>query len=178
MIIKNMSKREKRIALVTVIFVTVMVLYGLIVDPVIKQWQILNDEIMSKTAALKHDITMLGSRKSIEANYSKFSKYVKSDKSEEETIADVLTYLENLSRSDSCLILNIKPIGTKDFGAYKELIVDLSADASVNQFMKFIYDIETSKNMILKIRHLSLTSKSGQTGALRGTFLISKVIIE
>jgi hypothetical protein len=86
--------------------------------------------------------------------------------------------LENLSRSDSCAIANIKPIGTKDFVTYKELLIDLSSEGTVSQFTKFLYDIENTKNMILKVRQFVLTSKAGQEGVLKGTFLISKIIIE
>ncbi|MDD5436229.1 MAG: hypothetical protein PHX20_01660 [Candidatus Omnitrophica bacterium] len=175
---KNMSKRERYIAIAAVSFVTVAILYNFIIDPVLHEWQSLNIETESKKAALKTDIAILSVRKTVEENYSKFSKYVRSGKSEEESVAEVLSYLEDLSRSDSCLISNIKPIGTKDYGTYKELLIDLTAEGGSNQFTKFLYDIETTKNMILKVRHFMLTSKAGQEGALRGTFLISKIIIE
>ena len=75
-------------------------------------------------------------------------------------------------------MINIKPIGTKDFGRYKELLIDLSSEGSLQQFTKFLYDVENAKNMILKVRHFVLTSKAGQEGALKGAFLISKIIIE
>ena len=178
MFIKNMSKRERYIALTAVSFVGIAILYSFIIDPIAREWQALNSEIESKAAGLKTDFAMLAARKSLEANYSKFAKYARSEKSEEEAVAEVLSYLENLSRNDSCAIANIKPIGTKDFGTYKELLIDLSSEGTVSQFTKFLYDIENTKNMILKIRQFVLTSKAGQEGVLKGTFLISKVIIE
>ena len=121
---------------------------------------------------------MLSAKSSLEANYSKFAKYVRSDKGEEEAAAELLTYLESLSRNDSCLVINIKPIGIKDLGAYKEVLIDLSSEGSLQQFTKFLYDVENAKNMILKVRHFVLTSKAGQEGALKGAFLISKIIVE
>ena len=178
MFIKNMSKRERYVAVATLSFVAIAIMYSFVFDPIAGQWQALNNEAVSKSAALRKDLGMLSARHALESSYSKFSKYVKSEKSEEEAAADALSYLEGLSRSDSCLIINIKPIGTKDFGSYKELLIDLSAEGSAIQFTKFLYDVENTKNAILKVRHFVLTSKSGQEGTLKGSFLISKIIIE
>lgn len=177
-ILKNMSKRESSIAYATVLIVIVSALYVLILEPIAREWQALNFEMRSKAATLKKDLAILAERKALESDYSKFSKYVKSEKNEEETAAEILSYLEDLSRSDSCLILNIKPVGIKDHGKYKEIMVDLSSEGSLSQFTKFLYDIENTKSAILKVRHFVLTSKAGQEGALRGSFIISKIIIE
>ena len=177
-LIKNMNKRERYIALTALLFIAAAIGYNFIVEPIARQWGTLNREISSKTVTLKRDLALLLVDKTLEENYSKFSRYVRSDKSEEEAVAEFLSYIENLSRNDSCLIVNMKPIGTRDTGAYKEILVDLSSEGSVSQFTKFLYDVENTKNMILKVKHFVLTSKAGQEGALRGTFLISKVIIE
>ena len=178
MFIKNMNKRERYIALAAVLVVAVTIIYNFVIDPVAKEWQSFNGEIEAKVSALTRDMSMLAARKTLESNYSAFSKYVRSGKSEEETTAEVLSYLEKLSRDDSCLILNIKPVSTKNLGAYKELLIDMSSEGSVSQFSKFLYDIENTQNMILKVRHFVLTSKAGQEGVLKGSFLISKIIIE
>lgn len=178
MLIKNLSKRERFIAVSAVSFVALAALYNFIIDPVISRWQDLNDRINSKTAMLRKDLSLLAAKKGIEANYAKFSRYIKSDKNQEESAAEALTFLEDLSRSDSCTVLNIKPIGVKDYGSYKEILIDLSSDGGVGQFTKFLYDVETSKNMLLKIRRFSLSSKAGQESALKGTFLIAKIVSE
>jgi len=176
--IKNMSKRERYIALAAFLCVFLTAFYNFFLDPVLREWQALNSEIAIKTSALTNDLKMISERKSIEANYSKFEKYIKSGQGgEEESSAEVLSYLENLSRADSCLILNIKPLGTKDAGAYKEILIDLSSEGSISQFTKFLYDIENTKDMILKIRHFVLTSKAGQEGSLKGSLLVSKIIV-
>ncbi|MFA6321271.1 MAG: hypothetical protein WCY36_05375 [Candidatus Omnitrophota bacterium] len=178
MLIKNMNKREQTIAIITISFVLVAMLYSFVLEPVFRGWRALNNQMKSKALVLKKDLAMLSSRKILEAKYEKFSKYVISDKSEEEAISEVLSYLENLSRTDSCILQNIKPVGTKDYGTYKELLIELTSEGSIKQFTKFLYDIENTKNMILKVRHFVLTSKAGQDGALKGSFLISKVILE
>jgi Tfp pilus assembly protein PilO len=102
---------------------------------------------------------------------------VKSAKSEEESTAEIMTYIEDVSRKDSCLVVSIKPVGAKNLGSYKEILIDVNAEGSMDQFSKFLYDIENSADMILEVKRFTLNSKSS-AGTLKGTFLISKIIIE
>jgi type II secretory pathway component PulM len=59
MFIKNMSKRERYIALAAVSFVGLAILYSFILDPIAHEWQSLNSEMESKAAGLKTDFAML-----------------------------------------------------------------------------------------------------------------------
>lgn len=178
MFIKKLSKRERYAALAAFLFVFTVIVYNFAVDPIARQWQALNNEIMAKTAMLKKDLGVLASRKALEAEYVRFSKYLKQENNEEETIAEVLACVEKISRENSCQVINVKPMGTRDFGAYKEIMIDVNAEADARQFSKFFYDIENADSMILKVRRFTLTSKAGQPGILKGTFLISKVVVE
>lgn len=178
MFMKNLSKRERNAAFTTVAILAIALFYNFIVDPIAREWQSLNFQISSKTETLKKDLKLLSMEKELDRNYSKFSKYIRSAGSQDEEVADLLAYLESVSRSDSCLITNIKPIGAKEYAAYKEVLIDISAEADASRFLKFLYDIENSKNMILKVRRLTLTSTMGQANALRGSFVIGKIIVE
>jgi len=177
-ILKNLSPRERNAALATAAVLAVAIAYNLVIDPIVREWQSLNFQISSKTKTLKKDLIILSMEEELDRNYSKFSKYIRSARSQDEEVADLLAYLESVSRNDSCLITNIKPVGAKEYAAYKEVLIDISAEADASRFLKFLYDIENSKNMILKVRRLTLTSMMGQANALRGSFIISKTIIE
>lgn len=176
--IKNLTKREKYTAFATFAIAIIALIYSFIIEPVSKRWRFFNSEIRSKTRTLERDLKIMANSKAIESDYAKFSKYVKIAKSEEETIADILAYIENVSRNNSCFIINIKPAGTKSLGSHKELLIDLTAEANMAQFSKFLYDIENSKDMLLRVKRFNISSKYNQTGILKGTFLISKILIE
>ncbi|MFA5146424.1 MAG: hypothetical protein WC515_03475 [Candidatus Omnitrophota bacterium] len=178
MVLKNLSKRERYIAFGTVALAASAAIYALIVEPVTQRWGRLNAEAMSRSAALKKDSKLISSYKTIEADYARISKFAKARKGGEEGLADMLTYIENISRNDSCAIVNIKPMGTKDFGDHKEVLIDVTAEADLTKFSRFLYDIENDKDMILRVKHFTISSRSTQEGSLRGTFLISKLLIE
>lgn len=98
MFIKNMSNREKYIALATILFIALAVIYAFIIEPISKESQALNNEMKVKSASLKRDINILSAKSFLEANYSKFAKYVKSDKNEEDGRGPVVVFREPVQK--------------------------------------------------------------------------------
>ena len=178
MLIENLTKRERYIALAAISIALTALIYNFVIEPIAKRWIHLNDEIESRISIFRKDSKLLSMYKTLEADYTKFSKYAKSTKREEEELAAILTEIETISRNNSCLIASIKPLGTRKLPSYKEILIDATIEADIKQFSKFLYDIETSKNMILKVRRFTISSKSGQMDTLRGTFLISKILVD
>lgn len=177
MLLKNLSKRERYIALATLSFLALAIVYNFILEPAVSRWRGLDDEMRSRLAVLKKDATIAANYTPIAAEYEKTVKQIKTGKSVEEETTDVLTQIETVSRSNSCLIVNIKPVGTKNLGSHRELLVEIAAEADIDRFSKFLYDIESSKGMMLKVRRATLSAKTGQPGTLRGNFIIGKILL-
>jgi len=177
-IIRKLSKRERNVAAVTAVIIGAAVFYNMIIEPVAGNWHRLDKELKVKMNSLKKDMAMLPSCKAIESDYAKFSVYTRAKKNEEEDVSDMLAAIEALSRQDSCLIVNIKPSGVKKSGACKEIMVDLNVEASLAQLSKFLYDIETQKNMVLKVHRFTINSTQDPQNSLKGSFLISRIVIE
>ena len=178
MFIKNLSKREKRIAVVTLVVVVVTFAYGFIIEPISKRWFELEREITQKTQILEKDSRILSMRKKIASDYASYAAYAKSTKKEEEEMAQILTEIESISRRSSCHIVNVNPQGVKNIGPYKEALVDVTTESDISQFANFLYSVEASKDMILKVKRFTLSSKSSQEGILRGSLLIAKVLLD
>jgi hypothetical protein len=178
MLIKNLTKREKYIAAATIIVAAAAILYVFILEPISGRWSGLDKGIASKRAELEKDSRVLLMEKKLQTEYAGVSKYLKGARSEDEAVADAMSYVENTSRNDSCLIASIKPIGVKKSGSYKEILIDVTAEATMAQFSKFLYDIETPKEMILTVKRFVITPKSGQPNVLKGSFLISRLSVD
>ncbi len=56
-------------------------------------------------------------------------------------------------------------------------MIDVSAEAAIEQFSKFLYDIENPRDNLINVKRFTISAKSGQTGALKGTFIISKALL-
>ena len=177
MLINNLSKREKIAVFGCVLLVGAAVFYNFGVEPFVGYWGVLHSEARAKKEAFRKDVRILASRHALQKTYLKYSKYLNSKKDEGEAIAEVLEYLETVSQKDSCFITNIKPAGIKDLGTHKEILIDISSEASVHSFLNFLYHVENASDMLLKVKRFTLSAKSGQPGTLKGSFLIGKVSI-
>ena len=178
MFINNFSGRERRLAIATLSVVLAAAVYIFLIAPLVAGWSSLNNQVRSKIGILTNDSHILANRKALASEYSKMSKYARSGGSEEQAIADTLAYIENISRNDSCFIINIKPIGVTNTPSHKEILIDVTAEASISQFSKFLYDIENPRDVLINVKRFSLNSKASQTGVLRGTFFIAKTLLD
>lgn len=177
-LLNNFSQRERYLALGTMSLIAIAVVYAFLIIPLYAGWTGLNNRVRSKIGALEKGYRILASQKMLESEYSKLSKYAKSGGSEETAVADTLAYIENISRNDSCFVANIKPIGITNEPSYKEILIDVTVEAPIAQFSKFIYDIENPRDVLVNIKRFTLSAKSGQAGNLKGTFLVSKILLE
>lgn len=178
MFISNFNRRERYLALATLSIVSIALAYAFIIDPIVMKWKNLNNQIRSRVGALEKDARLAANQKTVESEYAKLSKRGKPAKSKDQEVADTLAFIENVSKNDSCLIINIKPVEVTDAGSYKEILIDVTAEANIGQLSKFLYDIENPRDNLINVKRFTIGSKSGQTGILKGTFLISKVLLE
>lgn len=178
MFTNNFNKRERYLMAAAASICVIAVLYVFIIEPVAARWKNLNNQIRSKIDMLKKDFKLAANQKTIESEYVKLSKRGSPARSKDQEVSDTLAFIENVSKNDSCFIINIKPVDMIDSGSHKEILIDVTAEASVGQLSKFLYDIENPRENLINVKRFNVMSKSGQTGILRGTFLISKVLLD
>ena len=178
MFINNFNKRERYLMAAAASICAIAVSYVFIIEPVAARWKNLNNQIRSKINILEKDFKLAANQKTIESEYAKLSKRGKAARSKDQETADTLAFIENVSKNDSCLIINIKPVDIIDAGSHKEILIDVTAEASAGQLSKFLYDIENPRENLINVKRFNVVSKSGQTGVLKGTFLISKVFLD
>jgi len=178
MFIDNFNKRERYLALATLSIVSIALVYLFIVDPIAARWKNLNSQIRSKVIMLEKDSVLAANQKTMESEYVKLSKQEKPAKSKDQEVAEMLTFIESVSKNDACFIVNIKPIDIKDAVSYKEILIDVTVEAPVAQLSKFLYDIENPRENLIDIKRFSVSSKFGQTGVLKSTLLISKALLD
>lgn len=178
MFINNFNKRERYLMAAAASICVIAVLYVFIIEPVAARWKNLNNQIRSKINMLEKNFKLAANQKTIESEYVKLSKRGSPARSKDQEVSDTLAFIENVSKNDSCFIINIKPVDMIDSGSHKEILIDVTAEASVGQLSKFLYDIENPRENLINVKRFNVISKSGQAGVLRGTFLISKVLLD
>lgn len=171
--LKFLTKREKIIFYFTSGIIVIALFFNFIFEPIIKNFWSLNQEISSCSMKLERYLRLLSEKERIKSSYSKISALVKIEGSQEEIIAGVLTELESLTRHAGLRIADVRPQAAKEIGPYREFLIELRQEGTMEDFLRFIYDLENSPHL-LRIKRLQLNSKA-TSQLLEGTFLISKV---
>ena len=202
MFLKNLNKRERLIAGMTALMAVTALLYSFVLEPAAIRWLSLSTEISSRQNVLSKDQRLFLMHEKIASEYASFSKYVElhdrndcqekwsgipparragcgmnSAQGLDTGMADTMNFIEAASKKDNCAIVNMKPLGGRSEASYKETLIEVTAEASMDAFSRFMYDIESSSNEMVRIKRFSLTPKPGQAGVLRGILIISKILV-
>ena len=172
---KILNKREKTIFLATILVIVFAIVFNIFISPILAKNEDLNRKINFTRAKFKKYILLLSQKESIQAKYSKYSSAFAVADQQAGALVSVLTEIENLAEKANIHIVDIRPQAPRGGGAYKEIVVDLRAEGSMEGYMKFIYNIEQSVSS-LAIRKFQINAKPS-IDALEGTFTISKAAV-
>ena len=135
--------------------------YGLLIEPLARTFSKLNRQIRSTSLKLERNHKMLRHQEIIRSEYNKYRGLIKPTPSDEEEIASMLKVIESTARSNKIDISNIRPQPVKDRGYYKDFTFELVSEAELKEIVKFIYDLQGSKNL-LRVRKFTLSSSSSK----------------
>jgi hypothetical protein len=174
--IKLLQKREKIILYLTLGVILFSLIFNFIILPVMGRYTNLNKEISIASAKLRKYTYLLGQKNEIEKKYAdKFKSFSVPSEMRQDSLVAALSELENLAKNADIRIIDLRPQqGVKPGrGPYKEIMIDMRAEGSMDAYLKFIYDIENSL-WILRIKKFQLLTKGNST-LLEGIFTISQV---
>jgi len=170
-----LTKRERAILFITLGVIAFSLRLNFILLPVVNSFQTLNHEIATSLLNLKKSLRLLSREQRIQQDYNQISSLAQLEVGEEEVIALILAQLQNLANQASLRIVDVRPQASRDFGRYKEIVVELKQEGKIEGFLKFIYDLENPP-YLLRIKKLQLNSKAAG-GVLEGQILISKIYL-
>ncbi len=173
MILSKFTKRERRLTVITVVIVLSTVSYVFIIEPLMRAWSELSNEIRTSEVKLEKSFRLLNQQDRLKAEYEMYAPHIKKISSDEEEIASMLKVVEEIARNDSIHITNIRPQPLVDRGFYKEIAFELIAEANIKQLCKFMYDLQSSGNL-LRTKRLTLSAASSKKEELKAVMEIAK----
>lgn len=174
--IKLLKKREKIILCLIIGVILFNLIFNFIISPVMAKYVNLNEEITVASVKLRKYKALLGQKEKIQKKYAdKFNSVSGLPEFRQDSLVSALSELQNLAKSADIRIIDLRPQqGAKTSNQpYKEIIIDMRAEGSMEGYLKFIYDIENSL-WILRIKKFQLLAKSN-SAALEGVFTILQV---
>lgn len=170
----RLRKREKFLFGVTACVILSLGFYILVVEPLYKRWSDLDSDFEAAKSRLFKNLKLLSQKESLERQYEKYKVYMEKTQAAEDETAAILKEIENVALSCGVKITGIKPKAARQFKTYRKFRIEVVAEAKIGQFMKFIYDLESSKRL-LKVERLVLSLKGTQSELLKATLIIRKI---
>ena len=164
---KIVSKREKAIFYITVGIIIFSVAFNFFIAPVLKRVETLNKETDIIRRKLKKYIRLLSQKDYLQDKYNKFASGQNLSNVDTDTSVSAISILQALAKDANIHIIELRPQAS---GNLKGILTDLRTEGTIEDYLKFIYNIENSL-MLLRIKRFQLNAKSN-TQALEGSFSI------
>lgn len=162
--IRMLSKRERIILYTTIGVIISAIAFNFIIAPVLTKINYLNNEIKVSRMKLTKYHWLLTQKDNTQNKYSKFSADIAVLGEQKDTSVSALSEIENLAKNADIRIIDIRPQTNS---------IDLKAEGTMEGYLKFIYNIESSL-LLLRIKKFQLSTKPNSP-TLEGAFSISKL---
>lgn len=170
------SIREKRLVVITLALASLSIGYIFILEPFYKKYVGLNQEIQMKQIRLAKSLRLVREKDAITREYKKYSRLLITSGSQEEEMAAVLGEIENTGKTAGIYLNDVKPQRVKDMDFYRELVVEIKFQATMQTLAQFIYNLENSASL-LKVKRLQINIKGGGSASIEGNLQISKIAL-
>lgn len=175
MFFSNISEKERIGLVAAAIIVSLAFLDRLILNPINKRIQQINQEIKISEKELKMGLHNLNQKEAIISEYGKCSQYFKGFGSEEETTAAMLSEIETVAKKSNMSLLGLKPEPSKDKGFYREYSVEVEAEGTMDSLVSFLYQLNSS-TQLLRVGSLRFNLKSKESSLIKASILITRAV--
>ena len=173
---KALSKRELRVLYITVAIIAFAVIFNFIIGPLLDKNEMLNKNIQMATIKIRKYQGLLKQADALKQRHEKLSAAAKGSIEDGATYIGILSNLEDLARASGIRILDIRPQIPAAKDLYREIVINLRAEGRIEDYLKFMYNIESSLSLF-KITRFQLNAQSG-SALLEGRFSISRISLE
>jgi len=174
--IYQMSKKERLLFYVAVIFVGCAVVSRMALHPAIAKSASLNREIKLKKRMIEDSLRLLSQKEVIQKESGKYAGYIKQKLSEEQEVATLLKEIEDIAKDSQIQLIDLKPYSAKRGDFYTEYKVEVETEAEMNQLMTFIYNLQSSGGL-LKVTKFSISPRVDKINTLKAQLAITKIFI-
>ncbi|MCF7875340.1 MAG: type 4a pilus biogenesis protein PilO [Candidatus Omnitrophica bacterium] len=176
MFLLKLKKRERYILYFAIIVIGFFIFDRIVIRPVLAELKNLNKKITVKEKQLKKSLRLVSQKEKINSLYSEYVDQIKQELSDEEEVAKLLSYIEEVAKETNVSLVRLKPSQTKKEDFYKKFIMKIEAEASISRLIDFIYKLEKSSQLI-RVDDFRLTPRKQGSSILEIEMSISKVLV-
>ncbi len=144
-----MSNREKKLLIATMAITTLVIFFSFVLEPQIKKIIAEKKELRKLALELEKNLQICQSKPSIEQTYLELRKKVIARAPREEELSQLLSEIENLTKSAKILPINIEPLPIKEYEFYRKLTVEMALQGDLASLTKFLYNLQYSSHRFI-----------------------------
>lgn len=158
-----LNPREKKIFIITVGILIFSLFFRILIVPLWKHYDRLNDEITLTRSKLVRCLKLLSQKDKIQQRFNSFAAQSGIINSGADPLVAMLAELERLAAETNIKIIDVRPQGSYQAkGGFKELITDIRAEGSMEGLARFIYQVENSL-ALFRIKRLQINAKANSS---------------
>ncbi len=173
---KKLSKLEKRLLAVTLLFLGSAFVDRVIVMPVVTTLTGLNQSVRDQETSIKKSMNMLLHKDTIMTESREYQSYSIEGKNPEEEMVGLLKEVETVAKKSGVSLLYVKPGVMKDELGTKKFYANLECEGPMEQVATFFHDIESSTQLI-KIEKYTIQPKSKSSSIARCVVSVYKTVL-
>ncbi|MBI4340943.1 MAG: hypothetical protein HY598_01530 [Candidatus Omnitrophica bacterium] len=172
----KLAARERMFAAIGVLMVALVVLDRLLVAP----WWRHTQQVAQDIRELRHELAtherLLSRQTDVGAKIDAYRDYLRIARSPEVEMGELIRELELLAAQSGVTLGTVSPLPTTQNAPYQEHAVDVQYQGTLEQAVRFLYLIESSKKLFEVQRATMSLEKRGQE-RLQGSLRLTSVAI-
>lgn len=171
---REISKRERRLAKLTALFLGIAAGYVYVIEPTYLRWSLVRTEASRLANEQARLTTLMENRDQIESSYSAVSGAVQIAQSENDLTIALLREVEAIAKRTSVIVMSVKPMRRISPAAVERIEVEFVARSEAHQFVELLQRMQSTEHLIL-VEELQLTV-GGDSPPVAFTMVLSKMV--
>ncbi len=164
----NLSRRERMLVAGSVLVLCVVALDQLVLGPWWRHIANIGREITRLESSVAGYHQLLRRSPQIQGEIEMYTEYMRPAEAEQPTLATLLREIESLGEQSGISLGEVKPLEGSTNSLYQEFAIQVQYRGSLEQWVHFVYLLETSKSLFT-IERLAVDRSSEDPGVLEGT---------
>ncbi len=181
--VSRMSKRQKAAFYGALIVASFLVLHHLMLRPILAKMGELDKKIVETEESIEKALGILAQEENLLERADRYASYLKKPDSDDKEKLSLQYYIQDLASQSSVepkdIKSDVKSAVEEGTGSesVKKYVVRLTCEGEMEELVSFFYDIEASKEKLLKIETFSMILKKKGENVIICTMEITRDVI-
>ncbi len=172
----RLNKRERLLFGAAAVVVGAALVVHLLIAPVAGRLMLLDERITTQTDLISKNVRIVAEKDRVKAAADAFQIYYANKAStQEEEVAYLLGEVDEMARSASLYIVDMKPLNTEEDAVSRKVSVDLNCEAQMEQILTFMHAVASAPHLLF-VESINITPKEKDSTIAKCNMKISNII--